>query len=201
MKISVLGGGHGCYAAAVEMAEKGHQVRLWRRDAAALKQLLEIGSLTVRDYRGTRQVSVGHPGDLLTLTDNLAEALGDAQLVIVPLPSTSHDDLARQVAPHLHDGQVLFLPPGTFGSYLFAKAMADLSIAAHKRHGNGRTECARYHEHPGLCCRPAQRDLYEQREDKYRSEQHQTEQEVHDGTHDHVVILVQADIYSRIINA
>ena len=125
MKISVLGGGHGCYAAAVEMAENGHQVRLWRRDGAALKALLEIGSLTVRDYRGTRQVSVGQPGDLLSLTDNLAEALGDAQLVIVPLPSTSHEDLAQQVAPHLHDGQVLFLPPGTFGSYVFARAMAD----------------------------------------------------------------------------
>ena len=125
MNITVLGGGHGCYAAAVEMAEKGHQVRLWRRDSAALKELLAIGSLTIRDYRGTRQLSVGKPGDKLSFTDDLAEALGDAQLVIIPLPSTSHEDLARHVAPHLRDGQVVFLPPGTFGSYVFAKAMAD----------------------------------------------------------------------------
>ena len=92
---------------------------------AALKELLAIGSLTIKDYQGTRQLSVGKQGDKLSLTDDLAEALGDAQLVIIPLPSTSHEDLARHVAPHLHDGQVVFLPPGTFGSYVFAKAMAD----------------------------------------------------------------------------
>lgn len=38
MKVTVLGGGHGCYAAAVEMAEKGHEVVLWRRDTAALQE-------------------------------------------------------------------------------------------------------------------------------------------------------------------
>ena len=36
MKIAVLGGGHGCYAAAADLSEAGHEVRLWRRDAAAL---------------------------------------------------------------------------------------------------------------------------------------------------------------------
>ena len=94
MNITVLGGGHGCYAAAVEMAQKGHATRLWRRDGAALKELLDIGSLTIKDYRGTRRLSVGKPEDKLSLTDNLAEALSDAQLVIIPLPSTSHEDLS-----------------------------------------------------------------------------------------------------------
>lgn len=125
MNITVLGGGHGCYAAAVEMAEKGHTTRLWRRDGAALKALLAIGGLTIRDYQGTRQLSVGQPGDTLSLTDNLVEALSDAHLVIIALPSTAHEDLARHVAPHLRDGQVVFLPPGTFGSYVFAKAMTE----------------------------------------------------------------------------
>lgn len=36
MRIAVLGGGHGCYAAAADLSEQGHEVRLWRRDAAAL---------------------------------------------------------------------------------------------------------------------------------------------------------------------
>ena len=59
MNITVLGGGHGCYAAAVEMAEKGHPTRLWRRDSTALKELLTIGNLTIKDFKGTRQLSVG----------------------------------------------------------------------------------------------------------------------------------------------
>ena len=40
MKIAVLGGGNGAYAAAADLSEKGHEVRLWRRDAGAI--LLEF---------------------------------------------------------------------------------------------------------------------------------------------------------------
>ena len=36
MRIAVLGGGHGCYAAAADLSDAGHELRLWRRDAAAL---------------------------------------------------------------------------------------------------------------------------------------------------------------------
>ena len=125
MIITILGGGHGCYAAAVEMAEKGHETRLWRRDACALKELSSIGQIEVRDYRGTRSISVGNTAGALVLVEDLTAALADAQLVVIPLPSTSHVVLASQVAPHLRDGQVVFLAPGTFGSYVFQKAMRE----------------------------------------------------------------------------
>ena len=36
MRIAVLGGGNGSFAAAGDMALAGHEVRLWRRDAAAV---------------------------------------------------------------------------------------------------------------------------------------------------------------------
>ncbi|EGD03420.1 NAD-dependent glycerol-3-phosphate dehydrogenase-like protein, partial [Burkholderia sp. TJI49] len=32
MKVCVLGGGHGCHAAAIDLFEKGHDVTWWRRD-------------------------------------------------------------------------------------------------------------------------------------------------------------------------
>ena len=37
MRIAVLGGGNGSFAAAGDMALAGHDVRLWRRDAEAVK--------------------------------------------------------------------------------------------------------------------------------------------------------------------
>ena len=37
MEVAVLGGGHGCYAAAADASEAGHNVRFWRRDAAAFR--------------------------------------------------------------------------------------------------------------------------------------------------------------------
>ena len=57
MKIAVLGGGHGCYAAAADLSEAGHEVRLWRRDAAALAPLVEAGAIVLIDANGRRDVA------------------------------------------------------------------------------------------------------------------------------------------------
>lgn len=118
MKIAILGGGHGAYAAAADLSEAGHAVRLWRRNAAAFKALLEAGSITLRDANGERAVA------LALATANMAEALRGAELILIPAPATAQEDVARAMAPHLVDGQVIFLPPGTFGSYVMARQVA-----------------------------------------------------------------------------
>ena len=58
MKIAILGGGHGCYAAAADLTEAGHQVRLWRRDARALQPVIESGAITLKDADGAREVRI-----------------------------------------------------------------------------------------------------------------------------------------------
>ena len=129
MKITVLGGGHGCYAAAVSLTEQGHEVTLWRRDKEALQSLREKGSITVLDFNGERNVEPAH------LTDDLAVAIKQSEVVVIPLPATVHEALAEDTAAHWEDGQVVYLPPGTFGSYLFLSAArragnpADVSFA------------------------------------------------------------------------
>ncbi|MBU9543314.1 NAD/NADP octopine/nopaline dehydrogenase family protein [Burkholderia multivorans] len=124
MKVCVLGGGHGCHAAAIDLFEKGHDVAWWRRDRAPHARLRALGALTVTDARGTRTVPVGDARGAIRATDDLGAALRGAELVVVPLPATSHEALAADVAPLLEDGQVVFLPPGTFGSFVFARAAA-----------------------------------------------------------------------------
>ena len=62
MKIAVLGGGHGCYAAAADLAEAGHEVRLWRRDAAALAPVVDSGEEN-GDAGDPLVESVGQNGD------------------------------------------------------------------------------------------------------------------------------------------
>ncbi|MFP3550476.1 NAD/NADP octopine/nopaline dehydrogenase family protein [Paraburkholderia sp. SIMBA_049] len=125
MKVSVLGGGHGCYAAVIDMIEKGHEVTWWRRDGAASARLRELGALQVTDYRGQRRVPIGDGAGMIRIVDELADATRTAQLIVIPLPAITHESLAAQLAPLLTDGHVVYLPPGTFGSYVFAKAMAD----------------------------------------------------------------------------
>ena len=118
MQIAVLGGGHGAYAAAADLSEAGHPVRLWRRDAAALKPLLQAGSITLKDANGSRDVP------LTLATANMAEALEGVELIIIPSPAIAQQDIASAMAPHLVDGQVIFLAPGTFGSYVMARQVA-----------------------------------------------------------------------------
>ncbi len=129
VKVAVLGGGHGCYATAAEMSERGHEVWFWRRDADAFAAVLDTNIVTVTDHRGTRDVRVAHP------TVSLAEAVSAADMLLIPLPATAQVGLAAELAPHLRDGQVVFLPPGTLGSIVFAQAAraagndADVSYA------------------------------------------------------------------------
>jgi opine dehydrogenase len=115
MKIAVLGGGHGCYAAAADLTEAGHEVRLWRRDVQALAPVLQSGAILLKDAGGSREVHIG------LATPDIGEAVGGAQLLVIPSPAIAQADIARALAPHLTDGQVVFLPPGTFGSFVMAR--------------------------------------------------------------------------------
>lgn len=120
MRIAVLGGGNGSFAAAADMALAGHEVRLWRRDATAVAAHLDAGSaIHVKDFQGT------HTAELAMVTTDIAAAMGGAELVICPAPAFAQANIAATVAPHLADGQVVFLPPGSFGTYIFAKAQHD----------------------------------------------------------------------------
>ena len=73
----------------------GHEVRLWRRDAAALKPVLDSGGIKVTDIRGSRAVPIARRDR------DLAAAVRGAQLVLIPSPATAQDDIARALAPHL----------------------------------------------------------------------------------------------------
>lgn len=120
MKIAVLGGGNGSFAAAGDFALQGHDARLWRRDAAQVAAHRAAGSrIMLKDANGQHHVQ------LALVTSDIAAAVRDAELILCPAPAFAQHDIARLLAPHLTDGQVVFLPPATFGSMIFAKAAHD----------------------------------------------------------------------------
>jgi opine dehydrogenase len=120
MRIAVLGGGNGSFAAAGDFALAGHDTRLWRRDKPAVAEHRAAGStIAVKDFAGKREAT------LSLVTNDIAEAVRDADLILCPAPAHAQPDIAKALAPHLKDGQVVYLPPGTFGSMLFAKAAHD----------------------------------------------------------------------------
>ncbi len=124
MEIAVLGGGNGSYAAAADLSEQGHRVRFWRRDAEALGPVIESREILLTDVRGRRGIEIA------LATADLGQAVSGADLIVAPTPAFAQEDLARALAPHLDDGQVIFLPPGTFGSYVMATTLRDASCRA-----------------------------------------------------------------------
>ncbi|MBI2158444.1 MAG: NAD/NADP octopine/nopaline dehydrogenase family protein [Candidatus Rokubacteria bacterium] len=117
MIVAVLGGSNGGFATAADLALAGHQVRLWSRAAAALGAL--------RDDPTIKLAAEGRQGSarLERATTDLAEAVQGAEVLIAPLPATSHEDLAGRLAPYLTERQILLLTPGTLGSYVVARAL------------------------------------------------------------------------------
>jgi opine dehydrogenase len=114
MQIAVLGGGNGACAAAADLSEKGHEVRWWRRNTGALPA---DGVVRLKDANGERPVRIAR------LCEEAGEAVRGAGLVFLPDPAFSQADNARRLAPHLADGQVVFLAPGSFGAYAMTQAI------------------------------------------------------------------------------
>ena len=120
MKIAVLGGGNGSFAAAGDVALSGHEVRLWRRDADRVAAHRAAGSrILVKDHNGRHDVK------LALVTTDIAQAVDSTELILCPAPAFAQPDIARLRAPHLRDGQAVFLPPATFGSAIFGQAARD----------------------------------------------------------------------------
>jgi opine dehydrogenase len=120
LRIAVLGGGNGSFAAAGDFALQGHAVRLWRRDARQVTAHRAAGSrILVKDSKGR------HETQLELVTADIGDAVREAELILCPAPAFAQADIARLLALHLRDGQIVFLPPATFGSVIFARAMRD----------------------------------------------------------------------------
>lgn len=119
MKVTVLGGGNGSHAATVDMVLKGFEVTWWRRDRSTFPP-----GGTVR-YSGEFGSGEATPE---RITDDLAEAVGGAALVLIPLPATTQNELLDRLATVLAPGQVVAFLPGTFGSWLGARRRPDVTV-------------------------------------------------------------------------
>jgi opine dehydrogenase len=118
MNVAVLGGGNGGHAAAADLALQGHAVRFWRRAEADLKAVRAAGGIR---YAGEDRQGLAR---LALVTADLGEAVSGADVVLAPLPATSHADLATRLAPHLTEQQVVLLTPGSLGTFAIARDIA-----------------------------------------------------------------------------
>ncbi|HPF25294.1 MAG TPA: NAD(P)H-dependent glycerol-3-phosphate dehydrogenase [Steroidobacteraceae bacterium] len=94
--VAVLGAGSWGTALAIQFARAGHPTRLWGRDREHVAAL-------ARARRNERYLAEAVFPDTLSVTDDLAVALTDAQDVVIAVPSHALRGLLVEIAPLLDD--------------------------------------------------------------------------------------------------
>ena len=127
--IAILGGGAVGKTMAGDCALAGSKVRIWdspRFAAVNFKNLDRTGiKLTGNQFsfygferRGTGRVELA--------TDNMAEAVKGAGIIIVAAVAIAHEDIFRELIPLLEDGQVIHILPDNCGTFVFRKLMREM---------------------------------------------------------------------------
>lgn len=118
-EIAVIGGGNGAFTTAADMSLAGHRVRMWTAFPQEFEKLFETKRVKLEGLGRTGEAKI----DLVT--KDLGEAVKGVKVIFSPSPAFSQGDIAKRLGPHLEDGQILFLSPGSMGSYLFGKVLKE----------------------------------------------------------------------------
>jgi len=96
----------------------GFEVRIFNRHAARLEAIqLRGGIEMVGD-------EVDGFGPVALATDEIGAAMDGADVIMVVIPATGHEDVAERCAPHLKPNQIVVLNPGrTLGAVAFYQAL------------------------------------------------------------------------------
>jgi opine dehydrogenase len=105
-RVAIVGAGNGGCAAAVDLVQRGFDVRLLGRSSTTLAPLQARGGI---EHDG--ELGEGFAKIPLITTD-VGSALREADAVVVMGPTQAHADIARTLAPDLKPDQVFFAAPG-----------------------------------------------------------------------------------------
>ena len=141
MKITVIGCGHGAFAAAADLSARGHEITLYADKAHS--EYFDA----IRESRTIHLTGCGHDEDvrLAKVTNEITEALDGAELIMPVIAANAHESVARELATHLRDNDRILLVPGsTGGALVFARILREQSKARDLR-------IAEFHTLPYAC--------------------------------------------------
>jgi opine dehydrogenase len=119
-RYTVIGAGHGGKAMAADLAAKGFAVTLYNRTPERISEIAARGAIELEYENG-----VSRNCHLALVTNDIAEALGMADVIMVVVPASGHRDVARSCASYLRDGQIVILNPGRTGGALEFRQILD----------------------------------------------------------------------------
>jgi len=123
LNFAVLGSGNGGRAFCGQIAHKGYPVVMYEplEETAHFLKLKEEKKMFLAG-----DISVG--GKLRGVTMDIKEAVGDADVIFIVVPSFAHPPIFKKMIPHLRDGQHVIIVPGNYGGFLLKKMMTDAGV-------------------------------------------------------------------------
>ncbi len=120
LNFAVLGSGNGGRAFCGQIAHKGYPVVMYEplEETTHFLKLKEEKKMFL-----SGDISVG--GKLRGVTMDIKEAVGDADVIFIVVPSFAHPPIFQKMIPHLKDGQHVIIVPGNYGGFLLKKMMSD----------------------------------------------------------------------------
>jgi len=123
-EICIIGAGNGGSAVAGDMTLAGHRCRLFEfpEYAENIKPVIVQGGIHVTGIARTGFAKVA----LATL--DLSEAVQGADLIMVTTQALTHERVAKELIPHLSNGQTVVLWPGSGGTLVFRKVWDEMGM-------------------------------------------------------------------------
>jgi opine dehydrogenase len=120
LNFAVLGSGNGGRAFCGQIGHKGYPVVMYEplEETAHFLKLKEEKKMFL-----SGDISVG--GNLRAVTMDIKEAVVDADVIFIVVPSFAHPPIFKKMIPYLKDGQHVIILPGNYGGFLLKKMMAD----------------------------------------------------------------------------
>ena len=110
-RIAILGAGPGGIAAAAVLSKRGYDVHLFApREPEKVSSIMAAGGVNIIGDLGEGFVPINK------ITSDISEALSDRQLILCMTPANGQQEMAELSVPHLVEGSIFLLAPGSAGS-------------------------------------------------------------------------------------
>ena len=120
LNFAVLGSGNGGRAFCGQIAQKRYPVVMYEplEETPDFLKLMEQKEMFLKgDITAT--------GKLRYVTMDIKDAVEDADVIFIVVPSFAHPTIFQKMIPHLKNGQHIIIVPDNYGSFLLKKMMSD----------------------------------------------------------------------------
>ncbi|SHK91806.1 NAD/NADP-dependent octopine/nopaline dehydrogenase family protein [Fibrobacter sp. UWEL] len=124
--IAVLGAGAVGKTSAADCKLAGREVRLYSRSKKSLAYLDKTGILLDGIQRNLYGFERSGRAHLDMYTNNMAEAVKGAKLILMSIPALAHEDYLKALVPCLEDGMVIHTFTDNYASLLLRKYMREM---------------------------------------------------------------------------